>query len=319
MPDSTDVTIIGGGVAGLTATAFAGRLGLRATCVSDLLVGGQILNVDEILNMPGFPEPVSGVDLATRVEQQARDSGAAFIFGEALDIARDEEDLYTVMTTEQDLESPTVIVATGSSLRRMGIPGESRLEGSGVSYCGSCDGPLFAGKRVVVLGGGDSAADEALAIAQYAAEVVVIPREQKMTAAAATLERIDSHERITVHPLCEPLEIIGETAVSGVRLREKSSGEELVVEAEGVFVYVGLAPNTGLLDGLAATDAGGRVETDGWMSTASPGLFAAGDIRIDSPRQLVNVVSDGATAAIAAHRYLRARRPAGVGIAPSTT
>jgi thioredoxin reductase (NADPH) len=299
----TDVAILGGGVAALTAAAFAARLGLRTTCVTDILVGGQIINAEEIANFPGFAEPAQGTDLAAQIELQARNAGADFVFGEALEITPNG-DGYTVVTTEGEIAAAAIIVATGSRLAKLGILGEEQLEGAGVSYCGYCDGPLFAGKRVVVVGGGDSAADEALTVAGHASEVVVVIRDAAMSAAAATVRRVFAHEKIIVRPGCEPVEILGESQVTGLRVRDIESGDTEELEVAGVFVYVGLDPNTSLLAELAELDGNGRVETDAWMATRSPGLFAAGDIRKDSPGQLVNVASDGATAAIAVHRYI---------------
>lgn len=301
MSTNSDVVILGGGVAGLTSAVFAARLGIKATCVTDILVGGQIINVEEITNFPGLVG--SGMELAAQIEGKARDAGTNFVFGEALEIAVDGAG-FEVATTEGAVAAGAVIVATGSRLRRLGVPGEERLEGAGVSYCGDCDGPLFADRRVAVVGGGDSAADEALAVAEYASEVVIVMRDAELSAAAATVERVLAHERIVLRPHCEPLEVLGESAVSGLRLRDVEGGGESELEAAGVFVFVGLEPNTSLLRDLADVDEHGYVETDPWMATRSPGLFAAGDIRKDSPRQLVNVASDGATAAIAAHRHI---------------
>jgi thioredoxin reductase (NADPH) len=303
VPGEPDVLVVGGGVAALTAATFAARLGLAATVVCDILVGGQILNVDTVTNYPGFPEPVSGGDLAAHVEQQARAAGAEFVFGEAQSIRKDGQ-RYVVESSEGAFTAPAAIVATGSRLRRLGVAGEDRLEGSGVSYCGSCDGPLFAGRRVLVAGGGDSGADEALVVAEHAAEVILVTRDAELSAAAATVERLRDHPRILVRPRSEPTEILGAAAVSGVRLADLQTGEQSTVEVDGIFVFVGLEPNTGLLAGMAELDPAGYVITDQWMATSAAGLFAAGDLRRDSPRQLVNAASDGATAAIAAHRHL---------------
>jgi thioredoxin reductase (NADPH) len=303
-----DVIVVGGGVAALTAAAFAARLGLQTVVVADVLIGGQILNVEEIGNFPGFPEAISGADFGALVEQQATGAGAEFVFDQAQSITVDGA-VFTVSGPAGDLSAPAVIVATGSTLRRLGVPGEDRLEGRGVSYCGSCDAAMFAGRRVAVIGGGDSAADEALVVAEHAAEVVVVLREPELHAAASTRARVRAHERIRIQTQREPLEILGDAVVSGLRLHDVRADEEYELAVEGVFVFVGLAPNTGLLAPLVALDDNGHVPTTPWMETTVPGLFAAGDIRRDSPGQLVNVASDGATAAIAAHRYVEERRP----------
>ncbi len=302
-----DVVVVGGGVAALTAATFAARLGLQTVVVADVLIGGQILNVDEIGNFPGFPDSISGADFGALVEQQATAAGAEFVFDQAQSITIGGSVL-TVSGGAGDLAARAVIVATGSTLRRLGVPGEDRLEGHGVSYCGSCDAAMFAGRRVAVIGGGDSAADEALVVAEHAAEVVVVIREPELHAAASTRARMRRHERIHIQTQCETLEILGDPVVSGLRLRHMRDDEESDLAVDGVFIFIGLEPNTGLLAPLVDLDHNGYVPTSPWMETSVPGLFAAGDIRRDSPRQLVNVASDGATAAIAAHRYVEARR-----------
>ncbi len=176
-----------------------------------------------------------------------------------------------------------------------------------MSYCASCDSALFRGRPVLVVGGGDWAADEALVVAEHASRVVLVVPEAQLSAAAMTAKRVMSHERIVLRTYTEPVEIFGEARVAGVRLRDVRDGAEAELAVDGVFACSGLEPNTGLLTGLVELDAAGHVATDAWMETTAAGVFAAGDIRRDSPRQLVNVASDGATAAISAHRYLTDR------------
>lgn len=307
MGREVDLVVVGGGVAALTAAAFAARLGLQTVVMADVLIGGQILNVDEISNFPGFPDSISGADFGALVEQQATQAGAEFEFDQAQSITVADA-AFTVSGAAGELSAPAVIVATGSTLRRLGVPGEDRLDGRGVSYCGSCDAAMFAGRPVAVIGGGDSAADEALVVAEHASDVVVVLRESELHAAASTRARVLAHERIHLQTQREPLEILGDAVVSGLRLRDVRTDEEPELAVEGVFVFVGLEPNTTLLTSLVDLDEDGYVSTSPFMETSVPGLFAAGDIRRDSPRQLVNVASDGATAAIAAHRYVEERR-----------
>jgi thioredoxin reductase (NADPH) len=301
-----DLVVVGGGVAALTAATFAARLGLDTVVMADVLIGGQILNVDEINNFPGLPDSISGADFGALVEQQATEAGAEFVFDQAQAITTTAS-AFTVSGSAEALSAPAVIVATGSTLRRLGVPGEDRLEGRGVSYCGSCDAAMFAGRRVAVIGGGDSAADEALVVAEHAAEVVVVLREAELHAAAVTRAKVLAHERIRLLTHSEPREVLGDTVVSGLRLRDVRTDEESELAVEGAFIFIGLEPATSLLAQLVELDDDGCVPTSPWMETTVPGLFAAGDIRRDSPRQLVNVASDGATAAIAAHRYVEAR------------
>jgi thioredoxin reductase (NADPH) len=271
-----------------------------------MLVGGQIINVEAITRYPGFPEPTMGSDLAALVEQQAVAAGAEFVFG-AVDVLAVDDAAHTVSVDGGVIVAPAVVLATGSRLRRLGIDGEERLLGRGVSYCGSCDGPLFAGQRVAVVGGGDSAADEALALAEHASATLMLVREDALHAAAATQLRVLEHPGISVRHGVEPEEILGDEQVERLRLRDTRDGVRSELDVAGVFVYAGLQPNTELVRDIVDCDDDGRVRTSAWMETDVPGIFAAGDLRVDSPRQLVNAASDGATAAIAAHRFLTAR------------
>jgi thioredoxin reductase (NADPH) len=303
--DSTDVVIIGGGVAALSAATFAAQLGLRTMVMTDILMGGQILNVEHIANYPGFPEPVSGADLAALMEQQANDAGAEFVFDVATAITLDG-DGFVVSGASGDVSTRSVIVATGSALRKLDVPGESEFDGRGVSYCGSCDAALFKGRPVAVVGGGDSACDEALVVANYASSVTLVVREAALHAAAATCSTVLANDRISVLYHHEPTEIRGDAAVAALILRplEGAAQPTAQLDVAGVFVYVGLQPNTDLLAGLVELDDDGRVVTDAQMQTSVPGLFAAGDIRAGSGGYLVNAASDGSLAALAAHRRL---------------
>jgi thioredoxin reductase (NADPH) len=302
---SYDVVVVGGGLAGLTAAAFAARSGWRTVIVTELLVGGQILNVESVENYPGFPDPVSGADLAALAEKQAADAGAEFVFGEATSL-RVTPGGFAVATEAGELSGRTMIVATGSSLRRLGVPGEDRLEGCGVSYCGSCDGAFFEGRPVAVVGGGDSGADEALVVAQYASRVTIVTRETALRAAAATRRTIEAHPRIDVLTEHDAVEILGDTAVTALRTRHTETGAPLDLEVAGVFVYVGLEPNTSLLASLVELDPDGRVPTGADLATSVPGLYAAGDLRRGAGGYLVNAASDGTLAATSAGRRLGA-------------
>jgi thioredoxin reductase (NADPH) len=322
--DSYDVVVIGGGVAGLSAAMFAARAGWRTVVVTELLVGGQILNVERIENYPGFPDSTSGADLAALTEKQAADAGAGFVFGAAVSLAVSPGG-FTVGTDSGGLTGRAVIIATGSSLRRLGVSGEERLEGHGVSYCGSCDGAFFDGQPVAVVGGGDSAADEALVVAQYASRVTVVTREPALRAAAATRRRIEAHPRIEILTGAEVVEIVGDATVTALRARRDTSPDPVgsavagvfdlpvtgVIDlpVAGVFVYAGLEPNTSLLAPLVELDPDGRVPTGADLATTVPGLFAAGDLRRGFGGYLVNAASDGALAATSAGRHLGAGKP----------
>jgi thioredoxin reductase (NADPH) len=288
-----DVAVVGGGVAALTAALFAARQGLACLVMMPGVPGGQLMNVERVDDFPGFPQGIAGYDLGPALQEQAAEAGAEFRLGEVGSLTK-HGDLWLV----DDVEARVAIVATGSSPRRLGVPGEERLTGRGVSHCASCDGPLFRGKRVAVVGGGDSAFQEALTAAGFASEVFLIhrgaPRAQQIYSS-----RVESAANVSLRQGVVA-EIVGDGEVTGVRLADSAD-----LHVAGVFVYVGMAPNTPLLRELVALDADDRVATDSWMRAGPPGLFAAGDIRADFPGQAINAASDGATAAIGAFRHLR--------------
>jgi thioredoxin reductase (NADPH) len=200
-----------------------------------------------------------------------------------------------------------VIVATGSHPKALGVPGESEFVTRGVSHCATCDGPFYEGQVVGVVGGGDSALQETLTLINYASQVIIFHRGEAFSAQQAYQQRVLSHPKISVRHNAVVEEILGDDAVTGVRVRDAATGETSVVEVAGVFVYVGSEPNTAILKGILALDKDGRVPTDVWMQTERPGLFAAGDVRSDSAAQAIASAGDGATAAIAAHQYIAGR------------
>jgi len=296
-----DLVVIGAGLAGLTAGMYGARYGLRTVIVDQMGSGGQILNAERIENFPGFPEGVAGYDLGPLVQEQAENAGAEFILDTAESLKPDGDDRI-VTCAEETLRAKAVIVAAGSTLRRLGIPGEERFTGKGVSQCATCDGPFFQGESVCVIGGGDSAVDEALVLTQYASEVTLYHRGETLGAQQALLDRADTAPNLRIAAGTTVEEILGEDAVSSVRL---SGGAEQALR--GVFIYVGLEPNTSFLRGVVDLDPAGHVITDALMRTSLPGVFAAGDIRQHSVAQLVTAAGDGATAAIAAFRHVRGR------------
>jgi thioredoxin reductase (NADPH) len=301
-----DIVVIGAGVAGLTAAMVAARHGRRVAVIDRMGVGGQINTAERIENFPGFPQGVAGHELGPLIHEQAEASGAEFMLDtvEAIDPGADHT---VVKGTSEAWQARSVIVAAGSALRPLGVPGEEQFLGKGVSHCASCDGAFFAGQEVAVIGGGDSALDEALVLAEHAARVTVVHRGATLRAQQALVQRAGDERKIAIVLDTVVEEIVGEQAVSGVRLRSVRSGVTSVQPVKGVFVYVGLEPNTTFLRGVLALDRAGHIETDLMMQTSRPGIFAAGDIRKGSVAQLAAVAGDGATAAIAAVRYLAVR------------
>src|SRR5688572_28836750 len=306
-----DILVVGGGLAALTAGLFAARAGRSTLVLEPAVPGGHLVNVTKIEDFPGFPDGVSGYELGPNTQMQAMNHGAEFAMAEVQALARDGDDPsgdWLVTTTDGEHRAGAVIVASGSHARALGVPGEERLAGRGISHCASCDGPIYRGQTVGVAGGGDSALQEALTLAEHVGKVLVFHRGEAFAAQQTYQQRVEDERKIEVCYQTEVREILGETEVTGVRVHDLASGTERTVELSCLFIYVGLAPNSGFLDGLLQLDEAGRVPTDIWMRTALPGLFAAGDVRRDSASQAITAAGDGATAAIAADRYLRARR-----------
>jgi thioredoxin reductase (NADPH) len=301
-----DLVIVGGGLAGLTAAMYGGRYGLSTAVVDQMGAGGQVVNVEKIENFPGFPEGVAGFDLGPMVQEQAEAAGAEFVMDtvEALEV---EGEKRILRGAEEELQARAVIVAAGSSLRALGIPGEERLMGKGVSHCASCDAPFFVGQDVCVVGGGDSALDEASVLAKQVARVLVIHRGPEFTTQQAILDKMMARGNIEPVFNTQVEEILGEDSVTAVRLKDVTTGASRDEALAGVFVFVGLEPNTAFVRGVLDLDEAGHVRTDIQMRTSVPGVFAAGDIRQGSVAQLASVAGDGATAAVAAYRYLTAQ------------
>jgi thioredoxin reductase (NADPH) len=302
-----DLIVIGAGVAGLTAAMFAGRYGLDVVVVEQLGAGGQIINADRIDNLPGFPDGIAGHELGPLLHQQAEAAGAEFVLDtvERLEASGAERIVHGASET---LRAPAVIVAAGSALRPLGVPGEERFLGKGVSHCASCDGALFAGLDVCVIGGGDSALDEALVLAEHASGVKLLHRGAQLDAQQTLRDRVAATDKIELALDTVVEEIVGENAVTGVRVRDAKTGRTRLEASRGVFVYVGLEPNTAFVRGVLALDPAGHIETDINMRTSLAGVFAAGDIRAHSVAQLAAAAGDGATAAISAFRYVMGLR-----------
>ena len=301
-----DVIIIGGGMAGLTAAIYSARHGLRTAIVEQMMAGAQIINLDRIENFPGFPQGIAGYELGPSTQEQALNAGAELLMDTVTDVAPDGEYLRVSGDGGGSYLGKAVIMAAGSSLRTLGIPGEAEFIGRGVSHCASCDGPMYMGQTVAVAGGGDSAADEALTLAEYADRVILFHRSDALDAQQVLQDRIAGNPKVEVRYGAEVLEVLGEDAVTGIRVRDNAG--ETVEPVHGLFVYVGLDPNSAPVADLVPLDNAGHIPVGLSMDTPQPGLFAAGDIRQQSAAQLVASAGDGATAAIAAFRYIRSRQ-----------
>jgi thioredoxin reductase (NADPH) len=303
-----DLIVIGAGAAGLTAAMFAGRYGLKVIVVEQLGAGGQIINAERIENFPGFPDGLSGHELGPLLHQQAEAAGAEFVLN-TVERVEASSTHRIVHGAGERLQARAVIIAAGSALRPLGVPGEEKFLGKGVSHCATCDGALFAGRDTCVVGGGDSALDEALVLAEHAARVKIFHRGAQLDAQKVLRDRVAANDKVEIVLQTVVEEIVGEDVVTGVRLRAADTRSTRTEAVDGVFVHVGLEPNTAFLRGVLALDAAGHIETDIAMRTSLAGVFAAGDIRVHSVAQLAAAAGDGATAAISAFRYLASLTP----------
>lgn len=303
-----DVAIIGAGPAGLSAALYAGRAKLSTVVAEQGVSGGQAATTHWIENYPGFPEGISGPDLMQRMEQQARKFDVEFIHAAVNSVSRDSRGCFSVTSGEGEFTAGTVIVATGTVPQSLGVPGEDKLRGIGVSYCATCDGPFFREKEVLVIGGGDSAIVEALFLTRFASKVTVIHRRGELRATKVLQDDAFSNSKIEFCWHSVVSEILGDSKVEGVTLRDVRTGDTRFMEAGGVFVAIGSRPDTGFVESMVDIDERGYVITDDRMRTSTPGLFAAGDVRAKSLRQVVTAVSDGAVAAIEAEKHLFERQ-----------
>ncbi|HME95029.1 MAG TPA: FAD-dependent oxidoreductase [Methylomirabilota bacterium] len=304
MADVFDVLIVGGGAAGYTAGLFAARDRCRALLIEKFTAGGQVLNCEHITNFPGFPQGVAGYTLGPALQEQATAAGLQVAMNEVTAVRR-ADDLLQVDTDGGSHVGRALIVASGSRFTTLGVPGEEAFVGRGLSHCASCDGSFFMQKPVVVVGGGDAAVDEALHLTQYASSITVVHRRDTLRACASLQERGRREGKISFRWNTVVRAIEGGDGVERVQVADVGTGRNATIPASGVFIYAGLTPNTGFLGCLAPLDARGQIVTDRWMRTRVPGLLAAGDVRAESARQLVTAAGDGATAALAAVRYLR--------------
>jgi thioredoxin reductase (NADPH) len=297
-----DIVIAGGGIAGLTAGLTAARAGRRTRVLTGPALGGLLLNIERVDGYPGFPDGIPGYDLCPIVQEQAVAAGAEFSAASVKSVAAADR-RWTVTSGDGEVTAGAVVIATGTTARELGVPGEERLRGKGVSHCATCDGPLFRTKTVGVVGGGDSALQETLTLAGFAPRVILFHRGAALGGQAAYRDPVQAHETIEVRTGTIVEEVLGESVVTGVRARA-SGGSVADVELDGLFVYIGLSPETAWLGDLLELDPSGRIPTDDAMRTRLPGLFAAGTVRSGTAGRAASAAGDGAMAAIAADRYL---------------
>jgi len=299
-----EAVVIGGGPAGLTAGLYLSRYGLNTLLLERGLPGGQIVNAGRVDNYPGFPGGVSGMDLGQMMHDQASKFGLNFETAEVTGLKQDGK-TFTITTDDGDYLAGAVIIASGSNYRKMGLDDEERLTGRGVSYCATCDGFLFRNKDVAVVGGGDTAVTDALELSQHARRVYVVHRRDQLRASQVVQRSAMSNDKIKFVWNSVVAKLEGEEKLSGVVIKDVKTGGASRLEVSGVFVAIGLIPNSDAFRGFIELDQAGNIPTDELMRTAIPGLFAAGDIRSNSARQVAAAVGDGAVAAKSAFGYLK--------------
>ena len=297
-----EVVIIGGGPAGFTAGIYTSRAKLNSLLIEKGLVGGQIGTAEVVENYPGFPDGIGGFELTDLMHRQATKFGLKTTIAEVTGIEPPEKQI-VIKATEGDYTAQAVIIASGSERRKLGIPGEEKFGGKGVAYCATCDAPLFREVHVAVVGGGDAAITEALHLAKFASKVTLIHRRNQLRASVSLQEQALSHPKIELIWDTVAEEIEGDDLVKSIKLRQVKTGEKSNLEVGGVFVSVGLKPNTDYLKGVLKLDEGGHIITNEKMETEVPGIFAAGDVRLNSARQAITAAGDGATAAFYAEKF----------------
>jgi thioredoxin reductase (NADPH) len=301
-----DVIIIGGGPAGLTAGLYNARARLNVLLLERLAPGGQVLTTDWVENYPGFPDGISGFELMDRMKTQAERFGLKIQNDEVtkLELSANRK---VVLTAAGSLETKAIILCCGATWKKLGIEGEDQLMGKGVSFCATCDGPFYRNQEVAVIGGGDTALEEAIFLTRFVSKVHLVHRRDKLRAAKVLQERAMSHEKIEFFWDSVPVKILGEKGVEAIELKNVKTQAVSRKNVQGVFVFIGTLPNTDMVKGLIRLDESGFVVTDDNMQTSVPGMYAAGDIRSKLFRQISTAVGEGAAASYAVEKYLESQ------------
>ena len=303
LEDFYDVVILGGGPAGLTAAIYAARAKLKTLIVEKKEIGGEAAATDVIENYPGFPEGINGHALADRMVQQAKRFGAVVYNGEIMNLNL-KKSPKTFSLDGQYVSTHSIIIATGTSPKLLNIPGEKELKGRGVSYCATCDAPIYAGKDIAIIGGGNSGLQEGLFILKFVKSITLVEFMPKLNAEKILQEKFQSSKNTTTLLNHQVLSINGEKTVKSITVKERISGEEKNIPVEGVFVYVGLTPNTDLFRGQLDLNQWNYIITDEKLQASAPGVFVAGDVRDKGLRQVATAIGDGAVAAVSAEHFV---------------
>jgi thioredoxin reductase (NADPH) len=306
--DYYDVICVGGGPASLTAALYAAREGLEALVIEKSGLGGQAGVTERLDNFPGFPDGIGGGEFSDRLTEQARRFGVELLQAqEVTGLRREEESLYVSTADGREYGARAVLVATGSTYRRLGAAGEDDLIGAGIHFCATCDGPFYKGRPVAVIGGGNSAGEESLFLTRFAEKVILLVRGDKLTASQIVIDKVLANPRIEVRYHTEVVEFHGDGKLQAVTVRNSQTNATEKITPAGVFVFIGLTPNSGWLPAEVERDRQGFVVTKPTLETSLAGVFAAGDVRQGSTKQAASAVGEGATAALMIREYLRGR------------
>lgn len=303
-PETYDIAVIGAGGAGLTAALYGARARRSTVVFERLMTGGQIATTELVENYPGFPQGINGADFAMNLVEQVGRFGAELRYEDVQSVEPRPGAPFGIETSGGAYEAHAVIATAGADYNKLGVPGEDEFIGRGVSYCATCDAAFFQNQEAVVVGGGDAAFDEALFTARHVSKVWLVHRRDTFRASALLQERVFANPKIEIVRNTVVDRIVGTEGVEGAELRNVQTGEARTLPVSAVFIFIGQTPNSHLLKGLVELDEGGHARVDLRMRTTVPGLFVAGDLRIEAARQLVSACGDGATAALAAEAYL---------------
>jgi len=303
LEDHYDLIILGAGPAGLTSAIYAARGKLKTLVVEKEVVGGEIASTDIVENYPGYPEGISGAILSQRMEEQAKKFGAQIYQGFLNDVKLGE-DPKTIDLDGRKIKAKAVIVATGTSPKMLNVPGEREFKGRGVSYCATCDGPIFSGKDIAVIGCGSSGLQEGLFILKFVKSISFVEFLPTIQAEKILQERIKKYANVKFYLNHQVLSINGEKTVQSIRVKDRQSGQIKEIPVSGVFIYVGLIPNTDFLKGKLNLNNWGYIIADEKLQTSLPGVFVAGDVREKNIRQVATAIGDGAVAAVSAGEYV---------------
>jgi len=299
-----DAIIIGGGPAGLTAGIYLSRARMDTLLIEKALPGGQAILTEIIENYPGFPHGIAGPELMQKMEEQAVRFGLKIEYGEVEEVKIKEDKIKIVRINNQEYKTLTIILASGAEASKLEVPGEEELRGRGVSYCATCDAPFFKHQKIVVVGGGDTAIEEALYLTKFVWEVTIIHRRDRLRATKILQERVFANKKINFTWDSVVTKVLGNEKVEGVLIQNKKTGEEKEIPCQGVFVFVGNVPNSKFLNELIKLDQKGYILTDDNMMTSQEGIYACGDVRKKILRQVITACGEGATAAFAAQKYI---------------